>query len=114
MKTFADLFTNRQLTALTTFSELVGEAQRQAEADALAAGRSADPTPLCEGGSGAHAYGEAVGVYLAFVVDREANYSSSLNAWAGDFIVQTFGRQALPMVWDYAESNPFRLIHWVA
>lgn len=107
MKTFADLFTNRQLTALTTFSELVGEAQRQAEADALAAGRSADPTPLCEGGSGAHAYGEAVGVYLAFVVDREANYSSSLNAWAGDFIVQTFGRQALPMVWDYAESNPF-------
>ena len=107
MKTFADLFANRQLTALTTFSELVGEAQRQAEADALAAGRSADPTPLCEGGSGAHAYGEAVGVYLAFVVDREANYSSSLNAWAGDFIVQTFGRQALPMVWDYAESNPF-------
>ena len=70
MSEYNQLFTNRQLTALTTFSELVGEAQRQAEANALAAGRSADPTPLCEGGSGAHAYGEAVGVYLAFVIDK--------------------------------------------
>lgn len=93
---FEDLFTNRQLTALTTFSALVAEAQEKAEADAIAAGVS-----------NAKAYGQAVGVYLAFVVDRQANYSSSLNAWGGDFIVQTFGRQALPMVWDYAESNPF-------
>ena len=66
-----------------------------------------DHLPLRNGGDGAKAYGEAVGVYLAFVVDREANYSSSLNGWSGDFIIQTFGRQALPMVWDYAESNPF-------
>lgn len=101
------LFTNRQLTALTTFSALVGEAQKKVEADAVAAGIFNDHIPLAEGGTGARAYGEAVGVYLAFAVDREANYSSSLNAWAGDFIVQTFGRQALPMVWDFAESNPF-------
>ena len=103
------LFTNRQLTALTTFSELVGEAQRQAEADALAAGRSADPTPLCEGGSGAHAYGEAVGVYLAFVVDKLADYHSSICSWnsAGEKMRNVFGRQAIPMVWDYAEANPF-------
>ena len=106
---FADLFTNRQLTALTTFSELVGEAQRQAEADALAAGRSADPTPLCEGGSGAHAYGEAVGVYLAFGVDRLAMTGNSLVRWnaVGEKAQHCFGRQALPMLWDYAEPNFF-------
>ena len=109
LKEFHQLFTNRQLTALTTFSELVGEAQRQAEADALAAGRSADPTPLCEGGSGAHAYGEAVGVYLAFVVDKLADYHSSICSWhsSKELIRNTFGRQAIPMVWDFAECNPF-------
>lgn len=109
MSEYNQLFTNRQLTALTTFSELVGEAQRQAEADALAAGRSADPTPLCEGGSGAHAYGEAVGVYLAFVVDKLADYHSSICSWnsAGEKMRNVFGRQAIPMVWDYAEANPF-------
>ena len=107
LDTYDKLFTNRQLTALTTFSELVEEAQKQTEADAVAAGLPNDHIALSEGGTGARAYGEAIGVYLAFTVDREANYSSSLNAWSGDFIIQTFGRQALPMVWDYAESNPF-------
>lgn len=107
MTEYSDLFTPRQLTALTTFSSLVKEAQQKAEADAVQAGLSNDHLSLAEGGTGAKAYGEAVGVYLAFIVDREANYSSTLNAWSGDFIVQTFGRQALPMVWDYAESNPF-------
>ena len=107
LDTYDKLFTNRQLTALTTFSELVSEAQAKAEVDAVAAGMKNDHIPLHNGGDGAKAYGDAVGVYLAFVVDREANYSSSLNGWSGDFIIQTFGRQALPMVWDYAESNPF-------
>ena len=103
------LFTNRQLTALTTFSELVGEAQRQAEADALAAGRSADPTPLCEGGSGAHAYGEAVGVYLAFGVDRESDFCNSVCRWSvtNEKPMNLFARQAIPMVWDYPEVNVF-------
>lgn len=107
MTHFSDLFTPRQLTALTTFSSLVADAQKKAEADAVSAGIADDHLPLCKGGQGARAYGEAIGVYLAFVVDRQANYSSSLNGWSGDFIIQTFGRQALPMVWDYAESNPF-------
>lgn len=107
LDTYDKLFTPRQLTALTTFSALVAEAQKKAEADAVAAGVPNDHIPLREGGDGARAYGEAVGVYLAFAVDRQANYSSSLNGWSGDFIIQTFGRQALPMVWDYAESNPF-------
>lgn len=122
MTKFSELFTNRQLRALTTFSSLVEEAQKKAEADAVAAGLPNDHLPLCEGGQGARAYGEAIGVYLAFAVDREANYSSTLNAWSGDFIIQTFGRQALPMVWDYAESNPFSnstgnwlgAINWIA
>lgn len=107
MNEYSDLFTHRQLTALTTFSSLVKEAQQKAEADAVQAGLADDHLGLADGGTGAKAYGEAVGVYLAFIVDREANYSSTLNAWSGDFIIQTFGRQALPMVWDYAESNPF-------
>jgi putative DNA methylase len=103
---FADLFTPRQLTALTAFSDLVAEARRQIQADALAAGLPNDETPLHENGRGARAYAEAVSVYLAFSVNRGANYWSSLTIWA-DFIVQTFGRQALPMVWDFSEANPF-------
>ena len=109
MSEYNQLFTNRQLTALTTFSELVGEAQRQVEADALAAGRSADPTPLCEGGSGAHAYGEAVGVYLAFGVDRESDFCNSVCRWSvtNEKPMNLFARQAIPMVWDYPEVNVF-------
>lgn len=65
MTDYSDLFTNRQLTALTTFSSLVAEAQAKAEADAVAAGVVNDHISLSAGGSGARAYGEAVGVYLA-------------------------------------------------
>lgn len=109
MTYFSDLFTNRQLTALTTFSELVGEAQKQAEADAIAAGLANDHIALSEGGTGARAYGEAVGVYLAFAVDRETDICSSIASWINTLgaIRNTFGRQAIPMVWDYAEANPF-------
>lgn len=106
---FHKLFTNRQLTALTTFSALVGEAQKKAEADAVSAGMFNDHIALADGGTGARAYGEAVGVYLAFAVDKLTNRASNLCAWKtgvqcpGD----VFGRQAIPMVWDYAESNVF-------
>lgn len=106
---FWKLFTNRQLTALTTFSELVGEAQRKAESDAVADGLADDGVGLADGGTGARAYGEAVGVYLAFVVDKLTDLCNSLIGW--DPGVQCphhlFARQAIPMVWDYAESNPF-------
>lgn len=98
MTEFSDLFTNRQLTALTTFSELVAEAQKKAEADAALAG-VAD----------AKAYGQAIGVYLSFAVDREADVCSSVASWINTIgaIRNTFARQAIPMVWDYAEANPF-------
>jgi putative DNA methylase len=107
MTDYSDLFTNRQLTALTTFSGLVAEAQAKAEADAVKAGLANDHIPLADGGIGALAYGQAVGVYLAFSVDRCADYYSSIATWGGEFVAHTFGRQAIPMVWDYAECNPF-------
>lgn len=108
LATFSQLFTNRQLTALTTFSELVGEAQKKAEADATAAGLPDDGVGLADGGTGARAYGEAVGVYLAFVVDKLTDYHSSICSWhaSGEKMRNVFGRQAIPMTWDYAEGNP--------
>ncbi len=106
---FHKLFTTRQLTALTTFSALVGEAQKKAEADAVAAGIFNDHIPLAEGGTGARAYSEAVEVYLAFVVDKMANLGSTIVSWMNDrgAFRETFARQAIPMVWDFAEANPF-------
>ena len=61
-----DLFTPRQLVALTTFSDLVTEARARVERDAIVAGLPDDSTPLRDGGTGATAYAEAVAVYLAF------------------------------------------------
>lgn len=109
MTDYSDLFTNRQLTALTTFSSLVAEAQAKAEADAVAAGVTNDHIALSAGGFGARAYGEAVGVYLAFVIDKMTDYNSSVCSWhnSKELIRNTFGRQAIPMAWDYAEVNPF-------
>ena len=106
---FKDYFTPRQLTALTTFSSLVSEAQQKAEADAVAAGVFNDHIALSEGGVGARAYGEAVGIYLAFVVDKLADRNSSTCGWdnSRDGIRNTFGLQAITMTWQYAESNPF-------
>lgn len=109
LDTYDKLFTNRQLTALTTFSDLVGEAQRWAEADAIAAGLPDDHIPLREGGRGARAYAEAIAVYLAFTVDKLTFYHTNLCTWhtSREIISNLFGRQAIPMAWDYAEANPF-------
>lgn len=105
----SDLFTARQLTALTTFSDLVSEAQALAQKHALEAGILANDTALAEGGSGAKAYGEAIGVYLTFIISKLADRGSSICSWdsSRDGLRNTFGRQAIPMVWDYAEGNPF-------
>lgn len=106
---FSDLFTNRQLTVLTTFSDLVAEAQAKVEADAVAAGMPNDHIPLSEGGTGAKAYGEAVGVYLALGVSRMADIDNSLCSWevTKTQVRHLFTRQAVPMLWDYAENNVF-------
>ena len=107
LDSFDKLFTNRQLITMTTLSNLVHDIQQEIEFDAIKAGLANDHIPLSEGGVGAKAYSQAIAVYLAFAVDREANYCSMQNGWSGDFIIQVFGRQGIPMVWDYAESNPF-------
>ncbi|MDE1878100.1 MAG: DUF1156 domain-containing protein [Thaumarchaeota archaeon] len=107
LKTFADLFTTRQLNALVTFSDLVIEAHKKIFDDAVQAGFNDDKLNLDDGGMGAKAYADAITTYLSFAVDRCANYWSSLTPWGGSFIVQTFSRQAIPMVWDFAEANPF-------
>lgn len=106
-KIFADYFMLRQQAALAMFSDLVEEAIEKCRQDAVTAGDSDDGEQLNANGQAATAYAQAVGVYLALAVGRCANYWSSLTPWGGDFIVQTFGRQAIPMVWDHAEANPF-------
>lgn len=109
LNTYGDLFTPRQLVALTSFSDLVQEAIARVREDALAAGMVDDGLGLEQGGVGAMAYAQAVGVYLAFAVSKATDRNSSLCFWESPMnrLRGTFGRQALPMVWDYAETNPF-------
>lgn len=108
LKSFGDLFTPRQLVALTTFSDLVQGARERIHQDALAAGLAADGQSLESGGTGAQGYADAVAVYLALSVDKVADRNSTACAWASlrEHARNTFGRQAIPMVWDYVESNP--------
>ena len=109
MTSFADLFTDRQLVALTTFSDLVSAAREKVLADALAAGMDAAAPGLADGGTGAQAYADAVATYLGLCVSKLSNLSSTITSWMNDrgALRETFARQAIPMVWDFAESNPF-------
>ena len=109
LKTWASLFTPRQLVALTTFSELVQKAREHVKQDSIAAGLTDDAKALCDGGSGATAYADAVGAYLGMAVSKMADAQSSLCRWKTtmDQSIATFARQALPMVWDYSEANAF-------
>ncbi|MBU6247860.1 MAG: DUF1156 domain-containing protein [Xanthomonadaceae bacterium] len=106
---FGDYFTSRQLVALNTFSDLVGEASDRIRTDALQAGMPDDGRGLDAGGTGATAYAEAVSIYLAFAIDKVSNISSSIASWMSDrgAFRETFARQGIPMTWDFAESNPF-------
>lgn len=90
-RTWADLFNSRQALALLTFADAV----RRAHAEMRRSGYPED-------------FARAVTAYLALMVSRQADYNSSLSVWAvaGEFIAHTFGRQALPMVWDYFELYP--------
>ena len=103
------LFTPRQLTALTTFSDLLPEVRQRVIEDALASGLGGDDRRLRDDGIGAEAYADAIVTYLAFVVDKCADYWSSICTWqnTGEKMGNTFGRQAIPMKWDFGETNPF-------
>lgn len=126
LETFGDLFTPRQLVALTNFSDLVQEMHIRVKNDALASGLPTDSKPLGDQGTGATAYADAVLVYLALAVDRASDYGSAVCSWHNgpkmQAIRNTFGRQVIPMAWDYAEGNPFststgnwlKNIEWVA
>jgi putative DNA methylase len=107
MTRFADLFTNRQLIALTTFSDLVTEARQQVLKDAIAAGLP-EGTRLAAGGTEAAAYADAVATVLGIVLSRGADLSNSMSSWnsTNENIRALFARQAIPMVWDYPETNP--------
>lgn len=110
LRTYGDLFTARQLVALTTFSDLVQEARERVKADALAAGRRVDEaTPLSEGGDGAGAYADAVGVYLGIALSRLTDICNALCRWevTKTQVRNLFGRQSIPMLWDFAENNVF-------
>lgn len=109
MTRHADLFTSRQLVALTSLSDLISEVHPKIIEDAQAAGLLDNETPFAEGGTGVRAYVDAVVTYLAFAVDKGANLWSTITSWMSDrgALRETFARQAIPMVWDYAEANPF-------
>lgn len=114
LRTYGDLFTPRQLVALTTFSDLVQETIEKCRQDALTAGLADDGIGLDAGGSGATAYAQAVTTCLAFSVSRLADRSSTICSWdlregqgRKPGVRNVFSRQAIPMTWDYAEANPF-------
>ena len=109
MSMWSNLFTNRQLLALGTFSDLVGEVMERIRSDAVTAGLVDDGKTLHEGGTGALAYANSQSVYLAMAVSRASDYWGTGTIWepGGSFIAHVFTRNALPMTWDYPEANPF-------
>ncbi len=108
-QTFGDYFTPRQLVALTTFSDHVQEARERIKYDALAAGMPDDDTGIDGGSTGVTAYADAVAVYLGIAIDKAADYNSTLVLWSPtrSQAKTTFSRQAIPMTWDFAETNLF-------
>jgi len=107
---FSDLFTDRQLLALTTFSDLVIEVHDHVLADTIATGTPPGER-LESGGTGARAYADAVVTYLGIAMSRGADRQSSICSWdaspSKEQVRGVFARQAIPMTWDLAEANPF-------
>jgi putative DNA methylase len=119
LKSYGDLFTPRQLVALTTFADLVAQARERVERDAIAAGIR---NIAGRADDSASVYADAIATYLGFLVSKLADKGSSLCTWDSGpssnktasgrsarvaTVRVTFGRQALPMTWDYAEVNFF-------
>jgi putative DNA methylase len=103
-----DLFTNRQLLVLTTFCDLLKEVREIICKDALKAGMNDDKIGINDCGKGAKAYSEAVVTYLALAISRITQYWSNISSWhtSGEKMQPVFARQAIPMMWDFAETNP--------
>ena len=109
LKQWGDLFTPRQLVALTTLSDLVENAREKIYSDAIAAGMPDDAKGLEPGGKGATAYAEAIATLLGLAVSRSTNSMNSLVVWSQsrEQSVNLFSRQAIPMAWDFPEVSPF-------
>ena len=109
MTKWSHIFTERQLCGLTTLSDLVKQTSDKVKEDSLAAGLLEDNQGLSKGGSGITAYAQAVGIYLAFLVDQEANQCSTICGWnnINQQMIVTFSMQAIQMKWDFAECNLF-------
>jgi putative DNA methylase len=109
MEKFSDLFSNRQLLLLTSLSDSLQGVLEQAKRDAIAADMPDDGKSLESGGTGATAYAEAIAVYLGMGISKLSATQNSLVIWKPqmDQAIALFGRQAISMVWDFAESNPF-------
>ncbi|MER6972608.1 DUF1156 domain-containing protein [Nocardioides sp. NPDC000445] len=105
---FSDLFTNRQLVALTTFGDLVGEAREKVLKDSVDGGLPPGAR-LSDGGTGAEAYADAVATYLGMGVSRTTDLNNALVTWSNgrDQARNLFARQAIPMAWDFVEVSPF-------
>jgi len=99
MSMWSHLFTPRQLVVLNTLSDLVGEGRAIVAKD----------TQACRDADDSSAYCDAVVTYLGFLISQVANHSASVCGWnnANTQMRSVFARQAISMVWDYAESNPF-------
>lgn len=108
LTTYADLFTDRQLTCLTTFSDLIQEARQKICDEAANSGLANDKVPLHTSGNGASAYAEAVSIYLAFALSKQADWCNALSSYipAIEGLGHLFSKQAIPMAWDFVESNP--------
>lgn len=106
MSKWSDLFTPRQLTTLNTLSSLITSLVDKVKQDALAQGFPCDGRGLDAGGSGALAYAQAVAVYLAFAVDRCADFSNTVTRWVpgNQKVMNLFGKQAIAMTWDFPEA----------
>jgi putative DNA methylase len=111
LRTFGDLFTSRQLVLLNTLSDLTEETKAKCITEAEGAGLSSEPVGLEEGGNGALAYAQAISVYLALAVGKVSDYGSAITSWSTSRgqARNTFVRQGIPMMWGWAEVNPFAM-----
>jgi len=103
------LFTKRQLLALNTFSDLIIKTREKVITDAKRSGWVNNGLGLYENGDGATAYADAIVLYLSFALDKMADLGNTLVRWEhiAQCPRQLFARQAIPMIWDFAEPNVF-------
>lgn len=122
-KNYSSLFSDRQLMILQTLTDLLKDVQEKVRNDAISSGMSLDQKPLRDGGKSSFALSEAITLYLGFAVSKCSDYWSAICTWnnSREIMRNTFGRQAIPMTWDFAECNPFSnssgnwtaMINWV-